>query len=498
MREVLSIEDVRLSDEFTIKNLIDEESLIRRVGEKLYLSYDFKSKNTLIIVGKGNNGADGLALALNLKKNNNEVSILLCEDLKRDIPLKLLNECISNSINVYKYNSSFNIIGYDIVVDAIYGIGFDRELSDLYKDIIEIINQSNSYIISIDINSGLNARNGKASFAVTSDLTLAIEFLKPGYFLNDAKDYIKELKVVEVGIKKISSSYNLFEEKDLEEVFKKRKNNSHKGSYGYSALFGGSINYSGAIKLSNLSLSSLIVGSGVSRLIIPEEIKDYVAPYVLESTICPVKSLNGTILYNDLDAKESIKGLSSLGFGMGLKNLDEASKYLEYILKNYEGNLLIDADGLNALANMDLNILNESRANIALSPHIKEFSRLIKKDVKEILDDPIKYALDFTSKYNVSLLLKGTSTIISSKDKLIIVNTGSPSLSKGGSGDILSGIITGIMSYNKDMILSLSSASYIHGALGDEMKMRYGTISSLPRDEIELLKEYISKIEVQK
>ena len=141
---------------------------------------------------------------------------------------------------------------------------------------------------------------------------------------------------------------------------------------------------------------------------------------------------------------------------------------------------------------MDLNLLNKSNADIVLTPHVKEFSRLINKSVNEILENPIEYVSKFTSEYNVTLLLKGTATIISKNGKIYISATGSSALSKGGSGDILSGIITGLMGY-KNALLSSISGAYIFGRCGDIALRKYGSYSTLPRDTINILKEIMKK-----
>lgn len=485
MEKILSVEMMSVADKYTTNNFINQNDLIMKVGKTLYDNYSFDNKNILIVVGKGNNGNDGLALAYYLLKNNHKVSIYLTSD-NDNYFINLVKPFNPIFVDI---NNDFN--QYDIIVDAIFGIGLKNKLPEDMNNLIDKINNTKAYVISIDINSGLNATSGIATNAIKSDLTIAINNYKSGHFLNDAKDYIKELIVIDVGITSPNNdSYYLYET-SLDDIFKPRKQNSHKGSFGNVAIMGGNVRYSGSIKLASMSLVSLICGAGLSRIIVPSCIVNMLGKYVLESTIFPIESDNCGFVYNQNDLEKAISNVNSLAFGMGLSdNYVENEKILDYILNNYSGNLLIDADGLNTLSNMDLDILNKSKAHIVLTPHIKEFSRLIKIDVNTIKQDPCKYVLEFTRKYNVILLLKGTCSLVSYKDSLYFINEGSVSLSKGGSGDILSGIICGFMAY-KDILEAVLDGSYLFGYVGNICQNKYGTYASLPRDTINELKNII-------
>ena len=492
MIKVLSTKMMKDADNYAVSNVMPEIELIRKAGKAVFSQYHFKGK-TLIIVGSGNNGGDGLALAKLLKEDNKDVSILQLFPITKPHLLELLSECIDSFIPIYEYSSSFKFTGYDTFVDAIFGIGFKGELDGITKEVVEKINSLRTYTISIDINSGLNADNGITKLAVVSDMTVAIGFVKPGLLLNDSKDYIKYLTCINIGIPYTGESYYLYNSTDFNKEFPKRKYNSHKGTYGYVGIMGGSYKYSGSVKLSNLALVSLSVGAGVSRVIAPYAICDSILPFLLESTIFPITSnAENNFSFEEDEIHSAITGLSALGLGMGMGVSEDNCKIIEYILLNYDKKLLIDADGLNNLSTMDLNLLNKSKADIVLTPHVKEFSRLINRSVEDILNNPIEYAIKFTEEYNVTLLLKGTATIISKAGKVYISATGSPALSKGGSGDILSGIITGLMGY-KDALSSSISGAYIFGRCGDLALRKYGSYSPLPRDIINLLKEIMKK-----
>ena len=454
-------------------------------------NYSKINNKTLVIIGDSYESIFSLSFACILKSKGVDVSILLVSSINNSTLIDYLSKCIDLLIPVYEYSEDFNLLEYESIVESM--LNDKKEMTDEVKHIINIINDSNIYVLSIDINSGLDINNGKANNAILSNLTVCLGYAKTGNFLNDAKDYFMELVVIELDYKYDDYSYFIVEKNDLKKVFNTRNYNSHKGTYGYIGVMGGSYNYSGSVKLSNLALSTLIVGGGVSRVICPSDISDSIMPYLLESTLYPIDTNNKGGFSFDIDSIEhAINGLTSLAFGMGIGESDDNKLVLEYLLKNYKKKLLIDADGLNTLSKMDLNLINESNASIVLTPHVKEFSRLINESTEDILNDPIKYAIDFSKKYKCVLVLKGTTTIISYRDKLYLIHQGSSALSKGGSGDILSGLIAGIMGYTSAIDAAIAGA-YILGEAGVIATKRYGDYATLPRDIISIIKEIMKE-----
>ncbi|MCR5349837.1 MAG: NAD(P)H-hydrate dehydratase, partial [Acholeplasmatales bacterium] len=264
---------------------------------------------------------------------------------------------------------------------------------------------------------------------------------------------------------------------------------------GYVLLIGGSLPYSGAIRLSDMGLIALKCGAGVSTIAIPDSICEYIIPNILESTVYPLSSLNGFIKFNKDEIDKLIKRYKVISIGMGIGNNDETSKLLEYILLNYDKKLIIDADGLNALSN-NVELLNKTKAKVVLTPHIKEFSRLIKKDINEILDNEIIYAKDFSLKYNCVLLLKGPTTIICDGFDVYLVNRGTSGMATAGSGDVLSGIITGLLGYIDNISLGVALASYINGLAGELAEKENNAITMTSKDTVNNIKnayEYILK-----
>lgn len=270
---------------------------------------------------------------------------------------------------------------------------------------------------------------------------------------------------------------------DIKDLFKERDSLANKGNFGTCGILGGSINYTGSVKLATLACSAMRSGAGICRVIIDEYLTNAITPYILEETLWP--------LDNDLD--KAIRNLDSLAIGMGWGISDKNTKMLKYIIKNYKGILIIDADGLNILAK-NLDLLSVTKAQVILTPHPKEFSRIINKDIKEILDDPIKYTMNFAKKYQVIVLLKGARTIVADGDDYYEVNMAVPGLATAGAGDVLSGILAGFMAYNKYNIKSVAAAALLNALAGKIAEDKYTDIAMVAHDTIECIPDAIKKL----
>ena len=282
-------------------------------------------------------------------------------------------------------------------------------------------------------------------------------------------------------MKKIDNNTYEIENSDVKDLVKIRNIDSNKGDFGKAGIYGGSIEYSGALKLAYLSLSSLRSGCGISRVLVKKEVLPLLGPNILEQTLCVLPDYDNNF-YDKL--KESIKDLDSLAFGMGLGNDEHLKSILTFLIKNYTGNLIIDADGLNTLSKMNLNIIKEKKCNILLTPHLKEFSRLINKPIEEIKKDSLNLVKEFSSTYKITLLLKGHTTIISNGSDTYLVTTGCPGMSTAGSGDVLSGILAGVLASLPFNLLTISTGVLINGIAGCLAEEDNTDISMIASDTI--------------
>lgn len=287
---------------------------------------------------------------------------------------------------------------------------------------------------------------------------------------------------------------DILKKEDIKNVFPKRNENANKGDFGYVGIMGGTIEYSGAVKLANLSLASLTSGAGVVRVIVPERIADGILPYLLEQTLALIPDKDGHMIFDKEKIDKALSKLKVLAIGMGWGEGKDNEKILRYILENYEIPLVIDADGLNTLSKMDKEILNKTKCKVILTPHLKEFERISGFDFKDIKEKPQKLAIEFAKKYNVILLLKGHRTIVTNGKEGYIVEKGCPGMATAGSGDVLSGILTGILGYNDPCVLSVAAGAYLAGLAGEIAQSKLNDISMKASDTIANIPEAINKI----
>lgn len=284
------------------------------------------------------------------------------------------------------------------------------------------------------------------------------------------------------------------EKEDIKDNFIQRVSNSNKGDFGYVGIMGGSLEYSGAVKLANLSASAMRAGCGVVRLIIPEGIAKAVAPYLLEQTIFPMIDKDDQMIFSEKQLDEALTKLKALAIGMGWGQSEEYEKILEYILNNYSLPLVIDADGLNTISKMNMDILKSTKCKLILTPHLKEFERLSKIKIEDINQDKINIAKDFAKKYNVILLLKGPTTVVTDGEKVYLVKRGCPGMATAGSGDVLSGILAGLLGYNKPDILTVATGAYLNGIAGEIAQEKYTDISMIASDTVKCLPDAIKEV----
>ena len=284
------------------------------------------------------------------------------------------------------------------------------------------------------------------------------------------------------------------EAKDIKNKFAPRPSDTNKGDYGYVGIMGGSLEYSGAVKLANLSASAMRAGCGVIRLIVPNSISKIVAPYLLEQTMFTIDDENSKMLFKKEQIDESLNKLKALAIGMGWGMSNDYEKILEYILSNYEMPIVIDADGLNTLSNMNKDILNNTNCKVILTPHLKEFERLSNINIVDIKQNAINIAKEFAKKYNVILLLKGPTTIVTDGKTIYLVKRGCAGMATAGSGDVLSGILVGLLGYNEPDILSVASGAYLNGLAGELAQENYTDISMIASDTVKSLPEAIKLV----
>ena len=270
---------------------------------------------------------------------------------------------------------------------------------------------------------------------------------------------------------------------------------SHKGTWGYIALIGGSLRYSGAEKLANIAACAVRSGAGVVKLATAASIAHAVMPYLLESTLFPLSDRDGNILFVRDEIDELVSNTRAAGIGMGIGADSEAGEIIKHLLKSYKGSLLIDADGLNQLALIGSDILDDASCRVVITPHVREFSRLSGLEVNDILASPLEHARSFAKEHGITVLLKGTETVITDGKRDFISDSGCPGMATAGSGDVLSGILTALLGYLGERTAeAAAAAAYINGRAGMIAQSRSNAVSMSASDTAWAVKDAITEI----
>ncbi len=266
-------------------------------------------------------------------------------------------------------------------------------------------------------------------------------------------------------------------------LFPKRDENANKGDFGYIALIGGCVKYSGAIRLAEMANAAMRSGAGVCTLAVPSSIANQMIPHILESTIYPLSDKEGYMIFKEKELNEIMHRHSVIAFGMGIGNTEETRKALIHLLRNYEGILIVDADGINAMSKIGKKTLCNHKCKLIITPHPKEFSRLSKRDVPDILNDKEGSASKLAEFINAIVLLKGHVSTISDGETTYTVEKGCAGMATAGSGDVLSGIIAAVAANNRDnLLLATAGAAYVNGVAGEIASSEVGEISQLASD----------------
>jgi len=480
---------MRKSDAATIEAGTPGRELMMRAAKGVFDSVSWKAP-VAIVCGSGNNAGDGYALALLLADAGTDCTVFCVYDRFSADGRFYYDKCIDAGVKIIcpandgKALDNIGFKGYETVVDCLLGTGFAGTVRPELVKVIDAINESGAYVVSVDINSGLNGDTGMAEKCVISDLTVSVGDYKPGHFLNMAKDVMKDKVNIDIGISPQDPAYSLIEACDVRQALGIRLNQSNKGTYGYTALIGGSTRYSGAIRLAYLANAAMRSGAGVVKVALPSSLVHDVASHILESTLFPLSNENGDISYVPEEINELTANVRTVAFGMGMGTREGAGRILEHLLTKFKGCLIIDADGLTLLSQMDRSVLIEREGVTVLTPHIKEFSRLTGLDMNEILASPIDISRDYAAETGTIVLLKGPSTIVTDGDRVFITDRGCPGMATAGSGDVLSGILAAICSYVSDPALASACAAYINGAAGEHASREYGDISMIASDTV--------------
>ena len=478
------------SDRACIEGGTSSLDLMQRAAEGI-AKHIPRGGSVYVFCGKGNNGGDGYACARVLSKRGEKVAVFaLSDDISPDSAhyralFEAENPGAVRPIGECDYR-------FDVALDCLFGTGFRGAPKGVYAEVIDRLNAADGLVVAADIASGLDGTSGVAVKAVEADVTVAVQTFKTGHFLNDGKDFSGRVVAEDIGIPVVGARYAIVGEDDVKALFPKRKNNTNKGSYGKCAIVGGCQRYVGAVKLAAAGETALRSGAGLCSLCVPRSIFPAIARDAVECTLMPMPDSDGALAYDEAALDEALKRVDTVAVGMGMgANRGENLKILKHIFSR-PVKVVVDADGLNALSE-DVSLLDDAAADILVTPHPGEFARLTGKSIGDVLAHPIAHAEGFARAHRCAVLLKGASTFVTDGGRGAIVVNGSPALSKGGSGDTLSGAITGIAAQGNSLFDSACAAAWLCAEAAKRAAVRFGEQGVLASDVAVQLKNILGR-----
>jgi NAD(P)H-hydrate epimerase len=510
MIKIVSNEQMRSMDTHAIETLgVPGIVLMENAGRQTYeYILEFMSELNIsgridIYCGKGNNGGDGYVIARHFYNNGYQVHILSVgnpEDLTGDAKTNYLI-CKNSKIPIEIIESNEQLRQYHrpgILIDALLGTGIKGKVEGLYQEVIDFINTLGAPVVAVDIPSGLNADFSTVSgSAISADLTVTMALPKRAHLFYPAKKHIGLLETADIGMPEEvmnSAAVNLNQVEFSDLRFPVIEDDAHKYISGKLFILAGSPGMTGAAALA--ASAALRTGVGLVNIGIPQNLNPVMEIKITEGLTVPLaETIEGTVAKDALPGiKNRIDWADTVVIGPGCGRTEETLETLrESILYCLETDTktLIDADGLFALAE-NINLCKRLNSNFLLTPHHGEFLRLISSSKEKLQSEPWQCLEDFLKDNDVTVNLKGVPSMVGSSGGQMYVNpTGNVSLAKGGSGDVLAGIIGGLMARGLEPDAAAITGNYIHGEAADLLLSTQTAISILPTDLLDVLPELL-------
>ena len=442
------------------------------------------------ICGKGNNGGDGFAVARHFANNGFEVAVIYLgsgNDMSEDCAanFRILNQLSKENIQIRlkKFSSvrDLNLLkNCDVIFDAMLGSGMQGDLREPYKSIVKKINNIDAYKVAVDIPTGLDSDKGFAETVFKSDLTVTLGEFKVGLFLGDGYSVAGKVVKGDIGIN--NSFFNkypvdkfLIEPEDALDFLPQKTKSEHKYSAGKVLTISGSARLPGAAALS--STASLTIGAGASVLAFPDSVKNLVHSKLSEVIVEPYNDNGNGFLseQNVNELQERLRWADVIAIGSGLGREKETQNSVLKIIKERKfKRMVIDADAIFALSQVDYKKLDLK--DLVFTPHKGEFANLIGIKVNDLEKDLLKYGGEFVQSTGAYLILKGAPTVIftpGQQGEIFINTTGNPGMAKFGTGDVLTGVLAGIIAQSKEIEKSIIAGVYLHSLAADLLIKEY-------------------------
>ncbi len=490
------------ADEYTIRNFhVPSEVLMERAALKFVAAIihdKFSLKRVLVVCGSGNNGGDGFAIARLLHERKVRVDILLAGS-----PVHMSPETMQNFESVKSYGipirSSVKDDEYSLIIDAIFGIGLNR---DLERDTIAFIEGINSFkengtkIVSVDIPSGINATTGEVmGAAIRADMTVTFAYYKRGLLMYPGAEYAGRIMLANIGVTDLSlgeekPSLKFITKKDFVSVKGlKRPDHSNKGTFGKVLIIAGSEAMGGCAYLA--ALSCFKAGAGMVRVFTHKANRQLINEKLPEAM---VDTYDDTIDHGKLSEAVNWADVTAIGPGIGKDKI--ARELFEFALFKSSGPLVVDADALVILKKYKLTLKKGIDRDIVITPHVGEFARFLEKDREEVKTELIDKTIETARTFNLTCITKDARTIIASRNGECCINiTGNNGMAVAGMGDCLFGIVAAFLARGLKAYDAAVYACYLHGSAGDSAILKTGRSGLMATSLIGELKTLLEAVD---
>jgi hydroxyethylthiazole kinase-like uncharacterized protein yjeF len=500
--------DRATSERFGVPSLTLMENAGTAVAQ-FVSSYYPSAKCIGVICGKGNNGGDGFVAARKLHEAGREVRLLLLADateLRGDAKemfgrLRTAPVTVRSSQELHGGDARA-VFNSEILIDAILGTGFRPPVSGLYAEAIAMMNAAAASVVAVDIPSGADADvMGEQTGAVArADAIVTFTAPRKAHVFGRLTSGPTVIAPIGSPDEAIVSSLplNLITARDIASLIGPRPVDSNKGLYGHVLVIGGSVGKAGAAAMAGMA--ALRAGAGLSTVATPKSVLATVAGFHPETMTEPLEETKeGSISARGLNRVMALaKGKSVLAVGPGISRVAETSRFVRAFIAKAPAPLVLDADGLNAFEGRTI-ALNGKGRTLVLTPHPGEMARWVGCTVPEVQRDRLNVARTFAREHELIVVLKGTRTLVAAPDGTVWVNTtGNPGMATGGTGDILTGMVAGLMAQNPDRTLeAVIAAVYLHGLAGDVARESMGEHSLVATDLLKALPEAFRRVQAE-
>jgi ADP-dependent NAD(P)H-hydrate dehydratase / NAD(P)H-hydrate epimerase len=504
MKIVTGTEMQKLDRRTIIEAHVPSAVLMERAGEGIVRHLEehcgpVRGRTITILCGKGNNGGDGLVVARLLHRRRARIHVVLLTpitDLSHDTAAmyrRLVR--VAGRAAIVRFRSADQarpiLASSDILVDALLGTGLSSAVTGTYREAIELINSAGKPVIAVDIPSGLHADTGTIlGRAIRATLTITCGLPKLGLYVDAGIDQAGAIRVVDIGIPPayvdaIESRILLLTGDSAFQSLPERVPSAHKGTFGHAGIIAGSVGKTGAAALA--ARAALRVGAGLVTVATPSSVNDVLEAKLLEAMTMPLPETKArTLARSGLDRVLAfIQARTAIAIGPGLSTHHETVELVQSLMKHLDRPSVLDADALNALAGR-ASLLTECKTPPILTPHPGEMARFeVDATTQSVNADRIGTARRFARERGVFVVLKGARTVIARPDGLVaICPTGNPGMATAGTGDVLTGMIVGLLAQGVPAWDAACAATYFHGSAGDLASQHLGQAGMLASDLI--------------